>query len=45
MLFPVVVYGPQRRLTTEESMLLKCALESPLDCKESKPVNPKENQP
>ena len=26
-------------------MLLKCALETPLDCKESKPVNPKENQP
>ena len=43
--FPVVMYGPQRRLTTKELMLLKCALETPLDCKESKPVNPKENQP
>ena len=45
MVFPVVMYGPQRRLTTKELMLLKCALETPLDCKESKPVNPKGNQP
>ena len=35
MVFPVVMYGPQRRLTTEELMLSKCLLESPLDCKES----------
>ena len=26
-------------------MVLKKTLESPLDCKEIKPVNPKENQP
>ena len=45
MVFPVVMYGPKRRLTPEELMLSKCVLESPLDCKESKPVNPKENQP
>ena len=52
MVFPVVVYGvrvgPQRKLSTEELMLLNCdvekTLESPLDCKEIQPVHPKENQ-
>ena len=39
-----------RRLSAKEMMLLNCgageeALESPLDCKEIKPVNPKGNQP
>ena len=35
---------PQGRLSTKELMLLK-TLESPLDCKEIKPVNPKETNP
>ena len=37
-----------RKLSAKEIMLLNCVLkktlESPLDCKESKPVNPKGNQ-
>ena len=41
--------GPYRRLSAEELMLLKCnvgkTLESPLDCKEIKPVNSKEISP
>ena len=51
MVFPVVIYGcvgPQRRLNAEELMLwtvvLEKTLESPLECKEIKPVNPKGNQ-
>ena len=41
--------GPQRRRSTKELMLseavvLEKTLESPLDSKESKPVNPKGNQ-
>ena len=40
--------GPKRRLNVKELMLLNCVfektLESPLDCKEIKPVNPKGNQ-
>ena len=40
--------GLQRKLSAEESMLLNCGvgetLESPLDCQEIKPVNPKGNQ-
>ena len=41
--------GPQRRLSTEELMVLNCdvilkMLESPLDSKEVKPVNLKGNQ-
>ena len=53
MVFPVVMYGCervelQRKLSTEEFMLftvvLEKILESPLDCKEIKPVNPKRNQ-
>ena len=51
--FPVVTYnvrvGPQRRLSTEDwgfwTVVLEKTLESPLDCKEIKPVNPKGNQP
>ena len=39
----------KRRLSAEELMLLNCGagetLESPLDCKEIKPVYPKGNQP
>ena len=41
--------GAQRRPTTKELMLLKVmlekTLESPLDCKEIQPVNPKEINP
>ena len=43
--------GPQRRLRTENLMVLNCGVgeektpDSPLDCKESKPVNPKESHP
>ena len=41
--------GPKRKLSTNELMLLNCTLEktleSPLDCKEIKPANPKVNQP
>ena len=40
--------GPYGRLIAEELMLLNCGigetLESPLDCKEIQPVNPKGNQ-
>ena len=39
----------KRRLSAEELMLLNCGagetLESPLDCKEIKPVYPQGNQP
>ena len=40
--------GPERRLSTEELMLLNYGervFENPLDWKEIKPVNPKGNQP
>ena len=44
-----VKVGPQKRLSTEQLMLLNCdareGLESPLDSKEIKSVNPKGNQP
>ena len=50
MVFPVVIHGCEswtRRLSTE-LMLSNCGagedLESPLDCKEIKPVHPKGNQ-
>ena len=40
--------GLQRKLSTEELMLLNCGvgedLESPLDCKEIQPVHPKGDQ-
>ena len=53
VVFPVVVYRykswTKRRLSTKEVMLLNVVLdktlESALDCKELKPVNPKGNQP
>ena len=52
VVFPVVMYGCEswtiRKFSTKELMHLNCGvrgdLESPLDCKEIKPVNPKENQ-
>ena len=53
MVFPVVMYdvrvGLLRKLSTKELMfwtlVLEKALESPLECKEIKPVHPKGNQP
>ena len=53
MFFSVVMYGSEswakRRLNAKELMLsnviLEMNLESPLDNKEIKPVNPKGNQP
>ena len=43
-----VRHGLQRKLSTEELMLLNCgvgeAIESSLECKEIKPVNTKRNQ-
>ena len=49
--FPVVMYGCESwTVSTEELMLLNCGVgedcgvESPLDCKEIKPVHPKGNQ-
>ena len=47
MVFPVVMYGCERKLSAEELMLLNCGvgrLESPLDCKEIQPVHPKGDQ-
>ena len=50
MVFPVVMYGCESwTITKSELMLSNCGLEktleSSLDCKEIKPVNPKGNQP
>ena len=51
MVFPVVTYGCESwtiKKNAKELMLLSCGadktLESPLDCKEIKPVNPKGDQ-
>ena len=52
IVFPVVIYGCEsgleRKLSTEELMLLNCGvektLESPLHCKEIRPVHPNGNQ-
>ena len=52
MVFPVVMYGCEswtiKKLSTKELMFwtvgLEKTLESPLECKEIKPVNPKGNQ-
>ena len=52
MVFPIVIVdvrvGLERKLSIEELMLLSCGVgedsESPLDCKEIQPVNPKGNQ-
>ena len=52
--FPVVMYGCEswtvkkaesRRIDAFELVVLEKILESPLDCKEMKPVSPKGNQP
>ena len=53
MAFPVVMdnvkVGPQRRLSAEnlcfQNVVLEKILESPLNIKEIKPVNPKRNHP
>ena len=54
MVFQVVTYGREswtikkaehRRIDAFELWLLEKTLESPLDSKESKPINPKGNQP
>ena len=54
MAFPVVMYGYKswtikkaecQRIDAFELWCWKTLLESPLDCKKSKPVNPKEYQP
>ena len=54
MVFPVVMYGCEswiikkaehQRIDASELVVLEKTLESSLDCKEIKPVNPKGNQP
>ena len=54
MVFPIVMYGCEswtikkaecKRIDAFELWCLEKTLESPLDCKEIKPVNPKGNQP
>ena len=49
MVFPVVMYGCESwtimKAECHRTVVLEKSLESPLDCKESKPVNPKGNQP
>ena len=52
MVFPVVVYGCEswaikkaEHWRTDAFILLEKTLESPLDCKEIKPVNPRGTQP
>ena len=53
MVFPVVIYGCEswtiKEVSAEElvllSVVLEKTLESPLDCKEIQPVNPKGSQP
>ena len=52
MVFPVVMYGceswtikkVERQRIDAFELVLEKTLESPLDCKEIKPVNPKGNQ-
>ena len=54
MVLPVVMYGceswtikkaERQRIDAFELVVLEKTLESPLDCMEIKPVNPKGNQP
>ena len=53
MVFPVAMYRcecwtikkTEHQRTDTFKLLLKKTLESPVDCKEIKPVNPKGNQP
>ena len=49
MVFPVVMSGNEictiKKTERFQTVVLEKTLESPLDCKEIKPVNPKGNQP
>ena len=49
MVFPVVMYGCEswtiKKAEHQRTDAFEKTLESPLDCKEIKPVNPKGNQP
>ena len=54
MVFPVVMYGYEswtinkaecQSIDAFKAVVLEKTLESPLDCTEIKPVNPKRNQP
>ena len=54
VVFPIVMYGYEnwiikkaehQRIDASELVVLEKTLESSLDCKEIKPVNPKGNQP
>ena len=49
MIFPMVMYGCEswtvKKAERFWTVVLEKTLESPLDCKEIKPVNPKGNQP
>ena len=53
LIFPVLMYGceswtikkAEHQRIDAFKLVLEKTLESPLDCKEIKPVNPKENQP
>ena len=46
VVFPVVMYGYEIwTIEKAESQRIDKTLESPLDCKETKPANPKGNQP
>ena len=48
MVFPVVMYVYEIwtiKKTERQTVVLEKTFESPSDCKEIKPVNPKENQP
>ena len=48
MVFPVVMYGREswtvKKAEHRRTVVLEKTLESPLDCKEIQPVNPKGNQ-
>ena len=54
MVFPIVMYGCEswtikkiehQRIDAFQIVVLERTLDSPLDCKEIKPVNPKGNHP
>ena len=48
MVFPVIVHGCEswtiKKAEHRRTVVLEKTLESPLDCKEIKPVNPNKNQ-
>ena len=51
MIFPIIMYRRESwtikkaKCQKTEALVLEKTLQSPLDCKEIKPVNPKGNQP